>query len=1102
MQMRISTNRFTKVLQGTFLSPRIAAVALLAVYGCQIAGAQAVASMSGKVEDPSGAAVQNATVTIKSIETGTSRQIMTDADGTFKVSALRVGPQEVRAEKTGFKTAVRSGINLAVAQEAIVNLKLEVGPVLDQVNVTADTPVVNVTTSSVSGLVGEQQVKDLPLNGRSFDNLITLNAGAINYGLKSPQTSTSNGSTFSVAGRRPLENLFLLNGVEYGGSSQLAVTPGGVSGQLLGIDAVREFNVLTDSYSAEYGKRAGAQVSIVTMSGTNALHGSVFEFARNSAFDARNYFDRATVPGFKRNQFGGSLGGPIKKDKIFLFGNFEGFVQRLAVSNVSVVPDAQARLGQLPNATTGIYSTVTNLNPAMLQYMAFWPVANGPELMVNGIASGTALSYNNPRQKIRESFGTLRGDYNIGIRDAFSVNYTVDDGVGTIPLADPLFASTNILRNQVASMEETHVFSPNVVNIARIGFSRSAFNYDSALLTTFSPSLSFVQGAGPGGIVIGGGATTTGLAALTAAGPNNAAGVSNRRNLFTYTDQVHINKGMHQISAGVWFQRLQDNEDSASRRSGQASFASLTTFLQGTVTTFQVVPNTTALGWRSLFSAAYVQDNIKLLPNLQLQIGLRHESTTGWNEASGRAANYVTDAAGALVTDTRVASSVFTKNNAKHLWAPRAGLAWDIFGNGKTAFRAGYGTYYTMIDALAFLLNSLPPANGSISKNGTLFPFTQILPNTTIAPSCSPTQAQPCTTWAPQGIQPDAQTPAVQEWNASIEQQLSSNMALRISYVGSFATHQFLSIDPNSITPRICASATCASGGVGAATARSTVALGQQYIPVGTRPNPYLSGGFFWYTEGNARYNALQLEVTRRMVRGFQFRTNYTFSKNLDMNSGLTGAQSNNQAQMIMDRTDLKRDWGPSALNVKHQFSASASYELPFGAGKRWMNGANRAAQQVIGGWQLNLIETLLSGFPFTPQVGSNRSGDGDTRNPDRPNVNPNFTGPVVLGKQSQWFNPAAFSIPSFGTFGNLGRGVYTGPGLATTDLSAFKTIAINERIHAQFRAEAFNLLNHTNLASPNAIVFAGTGVSSSAGLITSTATSSRQIQLGLKLTF
>ena len=1081
---------------------------LLALIFCLATGAvwaQVTASISGKVEDATGAAVGGATVTFKNVETGATRVINTGESGAFRALSLPVGRMEVKAEKTGFKSAVRTGINLEVGQEAVVSLQLEVGEFAQQVIVSAEAPVVNTTTSSVSGVVGEREVKDLPLNGRSFDNLITLNPGAISYGLKSPQTITSNGNTFTVAGRRPMDNIVLLNGIEYTGSSQLAVTPGGVSGDLLGIDAVREFNVLTDTYGAEYGKRAGAQVTVVTQSGSNSLHGSLFEFLRNSALDAPGIFDQGgAVPPFRRNQFGGALGGPLKKDRLFAFGNYEGFRQSLALSSVSIVPDALARQGLLPNG-----NPVTGLNRNMLQYMSFWPQPNGPALPAVAGQPGAAYSYNNPKQSIREDFGTLRSDYVISDRDSLSVAYTLDDGNSVIPLADPLFGSYLTLRSQVASLQETHILSPRILNTFSAGFSRAAFNFDSLLLAAFPPSLSFVNGAGPGGIVVGGGVTTTGGGTITSAGPNNAANVWNRRNLFTYSDTVQISKGKHQITTGVWFQRVQDNEDTASRQLGQATFASLTGFLQGTVTSFQVVPNHTELGWRSLFGAWYFEDAIKIRPNLTLQLGLRHEFTTGWNENAGRAANYVTDAQGVLVTAPKIGSSAFTENNATRLFSPRVGLAWDLFGNGKTAIRAGFGTYYTLIDALSFLLNSLPPYNGSLTFSGPLSSIVPIQRNTPPPPSCGPGVPTPCTTYAPQGVQANAKTPTVQEWNLAVEQQLSQSMALRVAYVGSFGYHGLLSIDPNTIPAQICSnSGGCQAGGVTAggtpvaAASQSHVSQGTQYIPVQTRPNPYVGAGFFWFTEGNSRYNALEIDLTKRLTAGLQFRANYTWSKNLDLNSGLTGAQANNQAQMVMDRNDVRRDWGPSALNVAHQASISARYELPFGRGKHWLANATSVQNRLIGGWQVNGIITLLSGFPFTPQVGSNRSGDGDTRNPDRPNLNPSFSGPVVLGQQTRWYDPNAFSLPAFGTYGNLGRGTFNGPGLAEVDLSVFKNTSITERVSLQFRTEFFNLIDRTNLGTPNATVFSNGAISSSAGVITTLATTPRQIQFGMKLIF
>ena len=320
----------------------------------------------------------------------------------------------------------------------------------------------------------------------------------------------------------------------------------------------------------------------------------------------------------------------------------------------------------------------------------------------------------------------------------------------------------------------------------------------------------------------------------------------------------------------------------------------------------------------------------------------------------------------------------------------------------------------------------------------------------------------------------DAKTPTVQEWNIAIEQQLGRSSAIRVAYTGSFGTHGLLSVDPNTVPAQICANAAgCTSGGTGAA--RGSVAQGAEYIPVSaTRPNPYLGAGFFWFTEGNSSYNALQLDWTRRLAAGLQLRANYTWSKNLDINSALTGAQANNQPQMVMNRNDVRRDWGPSALNVASQASISGRYELPFGAGRRWNLNGNPFAAKVVGGWSLSGIATLLSGFPITPQIGANRSGDGDTRNPDRASWNPAFSGPVMLNQQTQWFDPRAFTLPTVGTWGNVGRGTLTGPGLTNLDLSLSKNTPLTERTALQFRAEFFNAFNHANFGTPNPIVFSG----------------------------
>jgi hypothetical protein len=309
-----------------------------------------------------------------------------------------------------------------------------------------------------------------------------------------------------------------------------------------------------------------------------------------------------------------------------------------------------------------------------------------------------------------------------------------------------------------------------------------------------------------------------------------------------------------------------------------------------------------------------------------------------------------------------------------------------------------------------------------------------------------------------------------------------------------------VSVDENAIPSQICAvAAGCLAGGIGTT---STVAQGVEYIPVGMRPNPFLGAGFFWLTQGESSYNALETEVSHRFSQGLQFRANYTWSKNLDMNSALTGAQASNQPQMILDRNDLRRDWGPSALNATNQLSISARYELPFGPGKHWLQSVSGFGNKLISGWQLNGISTFLSGFPFTPLVGSSRSGDGDTRIPDRPNANSSFSGPVILGKPTEWFNPNAFSLPAFGTFGNVGRGSLSGPGLADVDLSLFKETVVSDKLTTQFLVEVFNAFNRVNFGPPNTTVFSSGVPSVTAGAITTLATNPRQIQFGLKLIF
>jgi hypothetical protein len=1047
--------------------------------------------LSGLITDPSGAAVSAASITAKNLDTGTSRTVPTNQSGRYRFFALPVGPYEVRVTKPGFAEGIRSGIRLVVGQDATVDLGLHVGQVSEQVKVTEDVPVVNLTTQDISGLVGERQVKDLPLNGRSYDFLLTLNPGIVNFTWEKTGgigvSNSTTGNNFAVSGNRPQQNMFLLNGVEFTGAAENNMQPGGSSQQLLGVDAVREFNVLRDSYSAEYGKRPGGQVTIVTQSGTNQLHGSVYEFLRNNALDAPNYFDRGSAPPFQRNQFGGSLGGPIRANKTFLFGNYEGLRQDLHQTSVAFVPDDASRASAVP---------------AVQQLLNLWP--ESPIESCNP-ACGIAQFFSSPLQTIREDFGTVRLDHTLSSRDSLSAAYTIDDGNDlTATVFDPYSSDILTLREQVLSLDETHSFSASTFNVARVGYSRAGYFFTGEP-TPGTPAASvpgFLLGHRVGAVVVGGSAASNPQAAIGLAGSNNGSNLRIARNLFTFEDRVAMTRGRHQFTIGAWFEPFQSNETIALSQRGQATFSSLQSFLQGSISSFLWDPAPTEMNWRSLFGAWYAEDVVRIVPRLTLSLGFRDEFTTGWNEAHDRAANY-TFSNGVISNDPHIGHSLFTTNHAKFLPQPRIGLAWSPFTD-KTVFRAGFGMYNDLQDALGYRTDQNAPFNpvygvGSASKP---FPVSSLPIDPTAPP---PTGAK----LVPGGVQPDMRTPTLISWSLRVQQQVTPEMSLTVGYVGSHGYHELIGIDANEPFPVICPASPCPAtypATFPAALAGTAVPAGAFYVPTTTRANPNIANTWTWFSFGTSNYHALQVDVNRRFSRGLSLRGAYTWSKTLDDGDSLNATAAANAPGLVSNPFNLRADYGLATFDVRHIGVINAVYTLPFGRGQTLANGLEGWSNALVSGWSVNSIVTIQSGFPFTPQLSYNPSNNGDTRNPVRPFANPAFTGPVILGKPSQWFNPNAFLAPPAGSgfYGNLGRDTLTGPGLATWDFSVFKTTTLRERLALQFRAEIFNLLNRSNFNTPNLITFTssvtGTKVSGTAGSITSTSTTSRQIQFGLKL--
>jgi len=1060
---------------GIFCSAAVLTLLATATLRAQVSGV-----ISGTVLDSSGAVLPSVGVAVQNLETGATRAAVSDGTGRYSMLSLPIGRYEVRAQKEGFRAEVRMGINLAVGQEATVDLVLQLGEVQQQVTVNGEAPLISATTTEASGLVGERQVKDLPLNGRSYDELLTLNPGVVNFTWeKTGGVGISNstvGNMFSVAGNRPQQNLFLLNGVEFTGAAENNMQPGGTSQQLLGVDAVREFNLLRDTYGADYGKRPGGQVTIITQSGSNDWHGTAFEFLRNSDLDARNFFDHA-IPHFARNQFGGSLGGPIQKDRTFLFGNYEGFQQHLGLTDVTLVPDNYARQGLLP----GPNGTTVNVGvaPGVAPLLSLWPVQSPGAPDFGGIAE----SFSNPLQTIREDFGTMRLDHIFSAKDSLSAVYTVDDSADNSPTINPYSTDLESLREQVASLQETHVFSPTLLNTARFGYSRASYFYtgEPTPNTPAASVPSFLVGRPVGAVVIGGSAASNPAAQLSLAGSNNGSNLDIARNLFTYEDRVTLTEGRHRISAGVWLQRLDSNENLALSQFGQATFTSLTTFLEGTVGTFLFDPTPTPLSWRSFLGAWYVTDDMRLTPKLTLSLGFRDEFTNGWNEAYGRGGNFVFSN-GVIVTQPLVANSVFTSNNAKFLPQPRIGLAWSPFG-AKTVIRAGAGMYNDLQDALGYRLDQNAPFNPTYSIASLGVSKLPLAPSAPVPSSANV---------VPGGVQPNLETPTLVSYSLKLEQEITPNTSFSVGYVGSRGYHEVLSLDANEPFPTICPAAPCPA----------SLAAGTYYIPSGApKANPALANTWSWFSEGVSSYNALLLDVTHRFSGGLTLRGVYTWSKALDDGDSLNATAAGNAPGLVMNPFDLHADWGLATYDVRNVAVINGSYELPFGQGRAFVSGLGGWRNVLASGWALNSIVTLQDGFPFTPQLSFNPSNNGDTRNPVRPSLNPAFSGKVILGSPNQYFNPDAFIVPPNGTYGNVGRDTFIGPGLATFDFSLLKDTRITEKLGLQFRAEFFNILNHANFNTPNLITFtSATGVPSpTAGVITSTSTTSRQIQFGLK---
>jgi carboxypeptidase family protein len=1029
-------------------------------------GQSVTGSILGRVTDTSGAVVSGATVQLQNVDTGFSRTEQTDSEGRYLARNLSLGTYSVTVQQPGFHTEVHSGIVLTVASEAVVNVELTVGSVQESVNVTAEAMAVETTNATLSSLVSQDQLRDLPLNGRSVDTLALLSPGVFANRSASANATVGLGLHLSVNGARQDWNLYLLDGTVMNDALSGRDSGAGVA---MGVEGILEFRLLTHGFSAEYGRAAGGIVSAVTRSGTNEFHGSAYEFVRNNIFDARNFFNPGNLPAFRRNQFGATAGGRIIKDRFFFFANYEGLRTRQGITLISSVPDLNARKGLVPNAA-GVLTQVP-LNPIVIPYLNLYPLPNG-----NNHGDGTADSIANFSQPTTEDYSMERIDFRLSDKDSSYGRYVYDPSSTEIASVVPTFVTSITGVDRFLILSETHIFSGSSLNEFRFAINRTFPTQQSASTVPVTPSLSFVPGQIFGLISFSGAvAGSTALSSLGGRGHSIYA-----QNLFQESDTYTIARGAHSLKIGADLEREQIYALNGSATNGNFQFSGLTSLLAGTPTTYTqsvTIPPSSALrGWRRILFGSFIQDDIRLRPNLTVNLGLRYEFFTNPSEVNGKmsALINVTDA-----SNTPGPPFISPKLN----FAPRAGLAWDPTGSGKTSVRLGAGIYYNQLSGRSWFLSATTNSDFLTTYQVANPPFPNALAGNVTTPLQQNTQ-----------VQYHSKEPTVYQWNLEVQRQLTPTLSLRVGYVGSHGVHLPAQAEMDTKLPIFNPDGTVASF-------------------TATATNPRFASLATILTNALTEYNGLQAALQKTVSAGLTFQASYTYSKAMSNADSITTGQTSSGPPNYMNPYNPFQDYSLSAFDQRNTLVVNGAYQMPW---HRRLNG--KVAKAALGGWAVNGIYSYGSGLPFDILSGFNNSRDGDTTNPDRPNLTPGFSNNPIHGVTAgcqgipagqplhtpfRWFDPCAFTLNAAGTFGNLGRNTVTGPGLSTLDFTLVKMTTLTEKTKLEFRAECFNLANHANFGLPSNSVFSSSrAYAGNAGAITTTSVHNRELQFGLKLLF
>jgi len=1087
------------------------------------------ATLLGTVTDSSGAVIPSVQVSIKNEGTGEVRTVSVDLAGFYSAPNLLPGKYDVSVSAPGFSTAETKGVTLTVGAQQLLNVKMQVGQVSEKIEVTDVAPAVQLADSTIGGVVGQEAVAQLPLNGRDWTSLATLQPGVDSVGSIQANTGGPDrarrgyGVQMTISGTRPTQNNYRIDGISVNDYTNGG--PGSVEGSTLGVDAVQEFSVLTSNYSAEYGRTSGGVVNALTKSGTNQYHGDVYEFLRNSALDARNYFDPAQIPAFRRNQFGAALGGPIVKDRTFFFVDYEGLRQNQGITSQATVPSAAARQGilcSIPQPGPGGCSThpvtgaanpdpATGIDKAVLPFLGLWGLPNAG-LIGNGdqgIYSFTAPHVTS------ENFGTARVDHKISDKDSIFGSYQYDFATATQPdPANDVLVGNSTGRAYVA-IEETHIFSSQVVNSARFGLNRSLHTAQGEkAINPLAANLALGESPGADNPQID-------VAGFVSAQPglNQIERLDFFENSYQGYDDLFWTRGIHGLKMGFTVERVQLNAFDPAP-AGEIAFGSLADASSNGFLTnnpiFLAAPLPSApfihFNFRSTIIGGYFQDDVRLKPTLTLNLGLRYEMSTVPSEIHGHL-SALHSPFGQTFADTIVGKTVFN-NPTKRNFEPRIGFAWDPFRNGKTSVRGGFAMFDVL--PLPYLLGQFATNTAPFTENGTVTTLGQ---GSFLTPAFNQLAALAANNLGLRipYIQPNPKRNYLMQWNLNIQHEIVPNLTASVAYVGSRGVHMIFRADDINSTQPINGSTPPFLWPVPGSTPPISPSIGRMDT-------------LQW--NNDSYFDGLEGQLIKRMSHGLELQGSYTWSRAIDGGDGSIASDSFQNSIPALFYFLPKYRRAPADFNITHNLTVSYLWNIPVS------ESLHGVARGLAKGWQLGGIMQIKSGIPFTPLIGGDPLGLASSAPfgyPDRITsggcaapVNPQnplnyikvncFSLPVATPAIASLCQTFGFVPPSPGSpgspgipgtcanlLGNSGRNSVYGPGLVDFDFSAVKETKVFERLTIQFRAEIFNLFNRANFNPPlaNNQIFDQGGVpNSAAGVLDSTSTSSREVQFALKFLF